>query len=79
MTSEQRPEGVGVACSALLGLWRLKHRLPMRMGHTCFECAAGAACEVTAADGQMVMLHVGKHCDWVLREWLERNFEKVSQ
>ncbi len=81
MTTEQKPEGRNVGLSAVLGDWRLKHDLRMRMGITGFGLEAGSIVAVTQLDREYgkVLVEVGPAmCDWMAEGWLLEHFENVT-
>lgn len=63
--------------NALLGRWKLKHDLRLRMGITAFGLAAGEEVTVTQLEPDMgnVMVNVDERtCDWMSEYWLREHF-----
>ena len=66
--------------SELLGRWRLKHDLRLRMGITVFGLSAGSEVTVTQVEPYMgnVMVNVDERTeDWMSKYWLLENFDFV--
>jgi hypothetical protein len=80
MTEKTKPEA-RVGSNALLGRWKLKHDLRLRMGITAFGLPAGAIVTVTQLEPDMgnVMVCVDEStADWMSKYWLLEHFDFVT-
>lgn len=63
-----------------LGLYKTTEELRLRMGVTVFTLPEGSEVSITQLDktGGRVMLHSGRHCDWVYKT-IMKYLEKVDE